>query len=281
MDSLIIAWMSRSIFLEYCLSAQVCSRIYSPSWRVSFWSLRTSANVLDTIPAPLLDRMEVLEVSGYVSEEKIAIAERYLSPQAKEASGLKDTDIILEPEAIATLIRYYCRESGVRNLKRHIDKVCHLSYLLAEIYNTRGFHQIYRKAAYKIVSDLGESALPEPQEVEGGKEGSVEAQIPDVKPPSERLPGDEVPNSGESSKVKKTTTKPRKAMKVPDTVHVKITKDNLKEYVGPAVYHKDRLYVKAPPAGVSTGLGYLGNGSGAVMPIEATVSTSLVRSFRW
>ncbi|GHJ87213.1 hypothetical protein NliqN6_3615 [Naganishia liquefaciens] len=210
-----------------------------------------TANVLDTIPAPLLDRMEVLEVSGYVSEEKIAIAERYLSPQAKEASGLKDTDISLEPEAIAALIRYYCRESGVRNLKKHIDK-------------------IYRKAAYKIVSDLGESALPEPQEVEGGKEGSVEAQIPDVKPPSERLPGDEAPASAESHTVKKTTTKPRKAMKVPDTVHVKITKDNLKEYVGPAVYHKDRLYVKAPPAGVSTGLGYLGNGSGAVMPIEAT-----------
>jgi Lon-like ATP-dependent protease len=137
--------------------------------------------------------------------------------------------------------------------------------------------QIYRKAAYKIVSDLGESALPEPQEVEGGKEGSVEAQIPDVKPPSERLPGDEPPSSGESSTVKKTTTKPRKAMKVPDNVHVKITKDNLKEYVGPAVYHKDRLYVKAPPAGVSTGLGYLGNGSGAVMPIEATVSASPVR----
>jgi hypothetical protein len=70
--------------------------------------------------------MEVLEVSGYVSEEKVAIAERYLSPQAKEASGLKDTDISLEPEAIATLIRYYCRESGVRNLKKHIDKVCQL-----------------------------------------------------------------------------------------------------------------------------------------------------------
>ena len=130
--------MSRSISLEYCLSAQVCSQITSPSWRVSFWS-PYSANVLDTIPAPLLDRMEVLEVSGYVSEEKIAIAEKYLSPQAKEASGLKDTDIILEPEAIATLIRYYCRESGVRNLKKHIDKVCPLLDLLGKIYNIRGF----------------------------------------------------------------------------------------------------------------------------------------------
>ena len=82
-----------------------------------------SANVLDTIPAPLLDRMEVLEVSGYVSAEKMSIADRYLSPQAKEATGLKDVDIKLEPEAIEALIRYYCRESGVRNLKKHIDKV--------------------------------------------------------------------------------------------------------------------------------------------------------------
>ena len=83
-----------------------------------------TANVLDTIPAPLLDRMEVLEVSGYVSAEKMNIADKYLSPQAKEASGLKEVDITLEEGAIGDLIRYYCRESGVRNLKKHIDKVC-------------------------------------------------------------------------------------------------------------------------------------------------------------
>lgn len=82
-----------------------------------------TANVLDTIPAPLLDRMEVLEVSGYVSEEKAVIADKYLGPQAKEASGLKDADVVLEPSAVDTLIKYYCRESGVRNLKKHIDKV--------------------------------------------------------------------------------------------------------------------------------------------------------------
>lgn len=82
-----------------------------------------TANNLDTIPAPLLDRMEVLEVSGYVSEEKTQIASRYLGPQAKEASGLKDADVLLEEEAVDVLIKYYCRESGVRNLKKHIDKV--------------------------------------------------------------------------------------------------------------------------------------------------------------
>ena len=91
------------------------------------------ANVLDTIPAPLLDRMEVLEVSGYVSEEKTQIAERYLAPQAREASGLKDADIQLDPSAVDMLIKYYCRESGVRNLKKHIDKVRYRRPLLHQL----------------------------------------------------------------------------------------------------------------------------------------------------
>ena len=67
------------------------------------------------------------------------------------------------------------------------------------------------------------------------------------------------------------TTQERAPLKVPDTVHVRINPDNLKDYVGPPIYQKDRIYTHAPPPGVSTGLGYLGNGSGAVMPIEATV----------
>ena len=82
-----------------------------------------TANNLDTIPAPLRDRMEVMEVSGYVSEEKAVIADKYLGPQAKGASGLKDTDVNLTDEAIDVLIKYYCRESGVRNLKKHVEKV--------------------------------------------------------------------------------------------------------------------------------------------------------------
>lgn len=82
-----------------------------------------TANNLDTIPAPLLDRMEVIEVSGYVSEEKSMIAEKYLGPQAREASGLKNADVILDPTSVDALIKYYCRESGVRNLKKHIEKV--------------------------------------------------------------------------------------------------------------------------------------------------------------
>jgi ATP-dependent Lon protease len=67
------------------------------------------------------------------------------------------------------------------------------------------------------------------------------------------------------------TTEIRQPLKVPETVHVKITPENLKNYLGPPTYHKDRLYSTPPPPGVSTGLGYLGNGSGAVMLIEAVV----------
>lgn len=85
-----------------------------------------TANTLDTIPAPLLDRMEVLEVSGYITEEKAAIASKYLAPQAKEGAGLKSADVELQDDAVAALIRYYCRESGVRRLKQQIEKVsCH------------------------------------------------------------------------------------------------------------------------------------------------------------
>ena len=68
------------------------------------------------------------------------------------------------------------------------------------------------------------------------------------------------------------TTQERQPLRIPEDIHVRITPENVKDYVGPPVYHKDRMYVAPPPPGVSTGLGYLGNGSGAVMPVEATVS---------
>lgn len=82
-----------------------------------------TANVLDTIPEPLRDRMEMIEMSGYVGEEKLAIAHQYLIPQAMKDSGLKDEQITIEEPALMALIKSYCRESGVRNLQKHIEKV--------------------------------------------------------------------------------------------------------------------------------------------------------------
>lgn len=82
-----------------------------------------TANVIDTIPEPLRDRMELIEMSGYVAEEKMAIARQYLIPQAMRDCGITAEHIDIEDDSLKTLIRSYCRESGVRNLQKHIEKV--------------------------------------------------------------------------------------------------------------------------------------------------------------
>lgn len=82
-----------------------------------------TANILDTIPDPLRDRMELIEMSGYIGDEKIAIAKQYLIPKARKDSGLSETQIVLQEDSLWALIKSYCRESGVRNLQKHIEKV--------------------------------------------------------------------------------------------------------------------------------------------------------------
>uniref|UniRef100_A0A4W5RC31 Lon protease homolog, mitochondrial n=1 Tax=Hucho hucho TaxID=62062 RepID=A0A4W5RC31_9TELE len=92
-----------------------------------------TANVTDTIPEPLRDRMEMINVSGYVAQEKLAIAEKYLVPQLRTQCGLTEDTTNISPEALNLLIRQYCRESGVRNLQKQVEKV-------------------FRKVAFRIVS---------------------------------------------------------------------------------------------------------------------------------
>ena len=82
-----------------------------------------TANSLN-IPGPLLDRMEVIRVPGYTEDEKLAIAQRYLLPKQLKANGLKAEELSIEPEAVRDVVRYYTRESGVRNLEREVAKIC-------------------------------------------------------------------------------------------------------------------------------------------------------------
>jgi Lon-like ATP-dependent protease len=206
-----------------------------------------TANMEDTIPQPLLDRMEVIRLSGYVSDEKIAIAEKYLAPVAKEMSGLKDADVILQNDAIVELINKYCRESGVRNLKKHIEKV-------------------YRKAALKIVTEVGEDALPEAEALTEEGKAAQEESVKDETDPKDTPANIE----------KQTAEKPRVALKVPDSVHVSITQENLKDYVGPPVYISDRLYDTNPP-GVAMGLAWTSMG-GSALYIESIVQNALSAS---
>jgi ATP-dependent Lon protease len=106
-----------------------------------------TANVLHTIPRPLQDRMEVIQLSGYTENEKLEIAKRFLVRKQVEASGLKPEQIQFADDSLLELIRKYTRESGVRNLEREIANLC-------------------RKTAKRIVtSELSESAI-DAQEVE-------------------------------------------------------------------------------------------------------------------
>ena len=83
-----------------------------------------TANDISTIPGPLLDRMEIIEISGYTENEKYNIAKLYLVDKTRERNGLTKIQFKMDAGAIRDIIRHYTREAGVRNLERNIDKVC-------------------------------------------------------------------------------------------------------------------------------------------------------------
>jgi ATP-dependent Lon protease len=99
-----------------------------------------TANTLDTIPSPLLDRMEIIELPGYIDEEKLEIAKRYLVPKSLEKNGLKKSHVRYTRESLLHIASGYAREAGVRNFEKNLDK-------------------IHRKLAKQIV-ESGESAEP-------------------------------------------------------------------------------------------------------------------------
>lgn len=83
-----------------------------------------TANTLQSIPAPLYDRMEVIRVEGYTEEEKLNIARKYLLPKQLLAHGLKEDQVTVTDEALYEVIRRYTREAGVRSLERELASIC-------------------------------------------------------------------------------------------------------------------------------------------------------------
>ena len=101
-----------------------------------------TANNLNTIPGPLLDRMELIEVSGYITEEKIEIARRHLIPKEMEATGLKREHVKFTKPAIEYIIENYTRESGVRELEKKISKVMRKIALEIASDKFEGLHEL-------------------------------------------------------------------------------------------------------------------------------------------
>ncbi len=113
-----------------------------------------TANVADTIPGPLLDRMEVIRFDGYTSEEKLAIAKGYLWPRQRDRNGLREDEVAISDELLRTIIAEYTREAGVRNLERELGTVL-------------------RKTATRIASSLPQDG--------GGAQGEQNGESPQAK----------------------------------------------------------------------------------------------------
>jgi ATP-dependent Lon protease len=122
----------------------------------------TTANTLETIPPPLLDRMEIIHLSGYTETEKIAIAKGYLVPRQVRENGLRPEEVNFTKAALQTLINQYTREAGVRNLERKIGAVCRkLGTYIAE-----GKKQAARVTPKAVKELLGHPIFLETEEID-------------------------------------------------------------------------------------------------------------------
>ncbi|KAK6460064.1 Lon protease-like protein, mitochondrial [Scheffersomyces coipomensis] len=226
-----------------------------------------TANYLGNIPPPLRDRMEIIDVSGYTNNEKIEIAKRHLIPDASKKAGLEDGKVVIDSETISRLIEKYCRESGLRNIKKLISR-------------------IFSKASLKIVEEVEErqeqiekleAAKEKPAEtvaaettVPPSSESKVESEEASTSAPATAPEGDKEQPAVEAE----TEEEEHSKLVIPEDIVLTISPSNLKDYVGPEIYTRDRVY-DVPPPGVATGLSYSTSGNGDALYIESILTHSI------
>jgi ATP-dependent Lon protease len=196
-----------------------------------------TANVADTIPGPLLDRMEVIRFDGYTSEEKLAIAKGYLWPRQRDRNGLREDEVSISDDVVRTVISDYTREAGVRNLERELGT-------------------ILRKTATKIAAAQVQVA-PRPAD---------EAQEPAA--------SDDGASAGAKKKAAKGAKSRKPAATAEQAIEtpVKIDLEAVRDALGRQKFFQESAARTATP-GVATGLAVTGSG-GDVLFIEATAMKS-------
>ncbi|KAK9906845.1 hypothetical protein WJX75_009027 [Coccomyxa subellipsoidea] len=224
-----------------------------------------TANVLDTIPPPLLDRMEVIRIPGYIADEKVHIARQYLEPQSMRESGVPEAAASISDSAMHTLIHEYARESGVRNLKKLLEK-------------------IYRKVAFKLVKRQGKeaqaSSASAATEDSSGPEAAVapsgdllQSDQPGTLPLGSAAAAEEAPNvptpiaAPEGTPLQDSAPDTSPADVALEGEPVTVEADDLKDYVGQPPFTSDRIY-DVTPAGVVMGLAWTAMG-GSTLYVEA------------
>ncbi|XP_004495660.1 lon protease homolog 1, mitochondrial [Cicer arietinum] len=210
-----------------------------------------TANVVEMIPSPLLDRMEVVAIAGYITDEKMHIARDYLEKNTREACGIKPEQVEVTDAALLALIESYCREAGVRNLQKHIEK-------------------IYRKIALKLVRQgetiVENSALVESSNPEHMDENSEEVDnLQSNQPADQSLCLDNKSTDMEVSKEREED----KEIETKTIDKVLVDNTNLDDFVGKPVFHAERIYDRTP-TGVVMGLAWTAMG-GSTLYIETTL----------
>lgn len=226
-----------------------------------------TANYLGNIPGPLRDRMEVIDVSGYTNSEKTKIVTQHLIPQAAKKAKLGEGHVKISDEAILRLIEKYCRESGLRNLKKLITRIFSKASLnIAQILEERNPTEEEAAATKKneSVSDITGETVKDDEVVSS----SVEKLKESTSPTSEKLEQElRSATSGDGVEVSKPT-------EIPEDIKLEITPNVLKDYVGPEVYTRARVY-DVPPPGVATGLSFNSSGNGDALYIESILTNSI------
>ena len=213
-----------------------------------------TANQLDTIPGPLLDRMEIIQLSGYTGAEKRDIARTYLEPQARADAGVPLGAVTVSDSSLEALVQDYAREAGVRNLKKLLEK-------------------IYRKAAVKLVQQGIEGTLDKVAATATAADGAEgendsEGRKKEGEEGTEHAAGGVVPASPPPPQVRRSAEEEAAAAAAFPEPIVAVDIDSLKDFVGQPPYPSDRIYRDHMPAGVVTGLAWTPLG-GATLYVEA------------
>ncbi|XP_047342685.1 lon protease homolog 1, mitochondrial-like [Impatiens glandulifera] len=197
-----------------------------------------TANVIETIPNPLLDRMEIISIAGYITDEKMHIARDYLEKATREACGIRPEQVELTDAALLALIENYCREAGVRNLQKQIEK-------------------IYRKVALQLVRSGAEkeTTIEEVQSIEPTEtKQETDPELVDEEVVVESLADG---NLEVDDKNEEALTPVEKVL---------VDTSNLTDFVGKPVFHAERLFDQTP-IGVVMGLAWTSMG-GSTLYIE-------------